>query len=267
MRFKDQVVWITGASSGIGEGLAQVFHREGAEIILSARREAELERVKAQCNDGPGAVHVVPFDVIDAAAREAAVRRVHDIAGNVDVLVNNAGISQRSLGKDTDMDVDRRIMEVDYFAPIALTKLVLPKMIERKSGQLVVTSSVAGKFGVPLRSAYCAAKHALHGYFDTMRIELMPYNIRVCLLVVAGIKSNVSFNSLTGNGGEWGKDDWGPDEGMTAIAGGEIIVDGLAKGKYEIDIVVGPSIDMLRLKREDPDLLLERMAKTKVPGQ
>jgi NADP-dependent 3-hydroxy acid dehydrogenase YdfG len=267
MRFKDQIVWITGASSGIGEGLAQVFHKEGAEIILSARRGSELERVKAECNDGPGTIHVLPFDVIDAAAREAAFRRVHDIAGKVDVLVNNAGISQRSLGKDTEMSVDRQIMEVDYFAPIALTKLVLPKMIERKSGQLVVTSSVAGKYGVPLRSAYCAAKHALHGYFDTMRIELMPYNIRVCLLVIAGIRSEVSLHALTGDGGTWGKEDWGPNEGITAIAGGEIIVDGLAKGEYEIDIGVGQAMDNLRLKRENPDLLIERMAKMKVPGQ
>ena len=267
MRFKDQIVWITGASSGIGEGLAQVFHKEGAEIILSARREAELEGVKAKCNDGPGAVHVLPFDVIDAFAREVASRRVHDIAGKVDILVNNAGISQRSLGKDTNMEVDRRIMEVDYFAPIALTKLVLPNMIDRKSGQLVVTSSVAGKYGIPLRSAYCAAKHALHGYFDTMRIELTPYNIRVCLLVIAGIRSEVSLHALTGDGGKWGKEDWGPNEGMSAIAGGEIIVDGLAEGKYEIDIGSGQAMENLRLKRENPDLLVERMAKMKVPGQ
>ncbi|MEQ8249350.1 MAG: SDR family NAD(P)-dependent oxidoreductase [Alphaproteobacteria bacterium] len=267
MRFKDQVVWITGASSGIGEGLAQVFHREGAELILSARREAELERVKAECSEGPGAVHVLPFDVVDADAREAAYRRVHDIAGRVDILVNNAGISQRSLGKDTDMDVDRRIMEVDYFAPIALTKLVLPEMIARKSGQLVVTSSVAGKYGIQLRSAYCAAKHALHGYFDTMRLELTPYNIRVCLLVIAGIRSEVSLHALTGNGGTWGKEDWGPNDGMSAIEGGKIIVDGLAAGKYEIDIGVGQAMDNLRLKREAPDLLIERMAKMKVPGQ
>lgn len=267
MRFKDKVVWITGASSGIGEGLAHVFHREGAELVLSARREAELERVKAACTEGPGPIHVVSFDVVDAPAREAAVRHVQDAAGRVDVLVNNAGISQRSLGKDTDMSVDRRIMEVDYFAPIALTKLVLPHMIERKSGQLVVTSSVAGKYGVPLRSAYCAAKHALHGYFDTLRIELTPYNIRVCLLVIAGIRSEVSLHALTGDGGVWGKEDWGPDEGISPIEGGEIIVDGLAEGKYEIDIATGHALDALRLKRENPDLLVERMAKIKVPGQ
>lgn len=267
MRFKDQVVWITGASSGIGEGLAHVFHKEGADVVLSARREAELERVKAQCVDGPGTVHVVPFDVVDPSLRDAAYRRVHDLAGRVDILVNNAGISQRSLGKDTDMEVDRRIMEVDYFAPIALTKLVLPEMMARKSGQLVVTSSVAGKYGVPLRSAYCAAKHALHGYFDTMRIELTPYNIRICLLVIAGIRSAVSVHALTGDGGTWGKEDWGPNEGISAIEGGEIIVDGLANGKYEIDIGTGPAMDNLRLKREDPDLLVERMSKMKVPGQ
>jgi short-subunit dehydrogenase len=267
MHFKDQVVWITGASSGIGEGLAQVFHKEGATVILSARREAELERVKGQCLNGPGAVHVVPFDVVDAPAREAAAAQVHETTGAVDILVNNAGISQRALGKDTKIEVDRCIMEVNYFAPIALTKLVLPKMIERKSGQLVVTSSVAGKYGIPLRSAYCAAKHALHGYFDTMRIELMPYNIHVCLLVVAGIKSNVSFHALTGDGGVWGKDDWGSGSGMTAIAGGEIIVSGLADGKHEIEIGAGPPMEMLKLKRFDPNALIERMANMKVPGQ
>ena len=267
MRFKDQVVWITGASSGIGEGLAQVFHREGAELVLSARRQAELERVKAQCKVGPGAIHVVPFDVVDEASREAAVRRVHDTAGRVDVLVNNAGISQRSLGKDTGMEVDRRIMEVDYFAPIALTKLVLPRMIERKSGQLVVTSSVAGKYGVPMRTAYCAAKHALHGYFDTLRLELNPYNIRICLLVIAGIRSEVSRHALTGDGGVWGKEDWTPDGGMSAIAGGEIIVDGVAKGKHEIDIGGERALDYLRLKREDPDLLFQKMAFMNVPRQ
>jgi short-subunit dehydrogenase len=267
MRFKDQIVWITGASSGIGEGLARVFHREGAELILSARRKAELERVKGLCSDGPGKVHVLPFDVVDEPAREAAARHAHDIAGRIDVLVNNAGISQRSLGKDTDMAVDRRIMEVDYFAPIALTKLVLPGMIARKSGQLVVTSSVAGKYGVPLRTAYCAAKHALHGYFDTLRIELTPYNIRVCLLVIAGIRSEVSLHALTGDGSTWGKEDWGPNEGISAIEGGEIIVDGLAQGKYEIDIAFGQALENLKLKRENPDLLVERMAKIKVPGQ
>lgn len=267
MRFKHQVVWITGASSGIGEGLAQVFHKEGAEIVLSARREAELERVKALCRAGPGAVHVVPFDVIDAVAREAASRRVYEIAGNVDILVNNAGISQRSLGKDTDMSVDRRIMEVDYFAPIALTKLVLPRMIARKKGHLVVTSSVAGKYGVPMRTAYCAAKHALHGYFDTLRLELAPYNIRICLLVIAGIRSEVSRHALTGDGGVWGKDDWGPHEGISAITGGEIIVDGIAQGKYEIDVCAGRALDNLRLKREDPDKLVERMSFRKAPGQ
>jgi len=106
-----------------------------------------------------------------------------------------------------------------------------------------------------------------HGYFDTMRIELTPYNIRVCLLVIAGIRSEVSLHALTGDGGTWGKEDWGPNEGMTAIAGAEIIVDGLAKGEYEIDIGVGQAMDNLRLKREDPDLLIERMAKMKVPGQ
>ena len=267
MRFRNQVVWITGASSGIGEGLAHGFHQEGAEVILSARRESELERVKAACTEGPGEVHVLPFDMADGPGLDNVVRTALDLCGHVDVLVDNAGISQRALGKDTSLDVDRQVMEVDYFGPIALTKLVLPNMIERKSGHLVVTSSVAGKYGVPMRTAYCAAKHALHGFFDTLRVELLPYNINVTLLVVAGVKSRVSFHSLTGDGAEWGKDDWAGSSGMSPAACAEIVLNGMVGREEEIDIGKGPPMELLWLKRYAPHLVTGRMARMPLPGR
>ena len=134
MRFDNKVVWITGASSGIGEGLAYAFHQDGAAIIISAPTQQELEPVKAKCTKGPGDVHVVPFDVTDPSGREEAVRWVLDTCKHVDILVNNAGIGQRASAKDTALELDRRIMEVNYFGAVALTKLVLPHMSSANKG-------------------------------------------------------------------------------------------------------------------------------------
>ena len=197
MKLANKTIWITGASSGVGEGMARVFQREGAEIVISGRRREELERVRAECTAGPRPVHVLPFDMTDPAGRERAAREVLEKFERLDVLVNNAGIGQRSALSDTLPEVERRIMEVDYFAPVALTRLVLPRMIEQGGGHLVVTSSVAGKHAVPHHSSYCAAKHALHGYFDTLRVEHLDDNIDVTLLVIAGV-NHVFRHALTG---------------------------------------------------------------------
>ena len=258
MKLQNKTIWITGASSGVGEGMATVFHREGADIIISGRREAELERVKADCK-GPGSVHIVPFDIIDAAAREDAAQTVLGQFERLDVLVNNAGIGQRSVAKDTLLDVDRRVMEVDFFGPVALTKLVLPRMIEQQGGHLVVTSSVAGKHAVPHHSAYCAAKHALHGYFDTLRVEHRDDNIDVTLLVIAGIKSNVFEHALTGDGSEYGKSPWDKSAGISAVECAERVVDGMLNREYELVIGIEPALQAMRLKDKDPDAFVERM--------
>ncbi len=260
MKLKGQTAWITGASSGVGEGLATVFHREGANVILSARREAELERVASKCSDGPGSVHVLPFDIVDAEARAAAADEVLGRYPRLDVLINNAGISQRSLAVETQLDVDRRVMEVDFFAPVALTKLVLPRMIEQQSGHLLATSSVAGKHGVPYRTAYCAAKHALHGFYDTLRIELLEHGIHVMLLVIAGVKSNVAQHALTGDGSEFGHDDWQSNSGMSAEACAERVVDALLNREQEAIISIEQALAAMRLKAEDPAAFTERMA-------
>lgn len=259
MKLKNKTIWITGASSGVGEGMATVFHREGADIIISARREGELERVKAACTAGPGSVHIVPFDITDAAGREQAVRTVLERYERLDVLVNNAGIGQRAPAKETSLEVDRRIMEVDFFGPVALTKLVLPRMVEQQGGHLVVTSSVAGKHAVPHHSTYCAAKHALHGYFDTLRIEHYADKIDVTLLVIAGITSNVFKHALTGDGSEYGASDWDQSSGISAEECAARVVDGMLNREYELIIGIEPALQAMRIKEKDPAAFVERM--------
>jgi dehydrogenase/reductase SDR family protein 7B len=257
---QSKTIWITGASSGVGEGMATVFHRAGADIIISGRREAELERVKASCDNGAGSITVVPFDITRAAEREAAAGSVLEQFPRIDILVNNAGIGQRSLANETALDVDRAVMEVDFFAPVALTKLILPRMIEQQSGLMMVTSSVAGKHAVPFHSAYCAAKHALHGYYDTLRIEHLKDNIDVMLLVIAGIRSNVFEHALTGDGSEYGKSDYMNSSGMTAEACAERVVEAIVNHEPEVIISIEEAIQAMHLKNKDPAAFNERMA-------
>lgn len=261
MKLANRIIWITGASSGVGEGMARVFHREGAELILSARRTDELQRVQSTCTGGPRPVHVVPFDVTDQAARERAAGQVLERFPRLDVLVNNAGIGQRSALLDTRPEVERRIMEVDYFAPVALTRLVLPAMIRQGGGHLVVTSSVAGKHAVPHHSSYCAAKHALHGYFDTLRVEHLDDHIDVTLLVIAGIRSHVFRHALRGDGTEYGQSSWDDSGGMSAEACAERVVDeGLVGRQHELVIGIEPALQAMRIRQEDPQAFVQRMA-------
>jgi short-subunit dehydrogenase len=262
MLLKNQTIWITGASSGVGEGMATVFHREGANVILSGRRADELERVAADCSEGDGSVTVVPFDITDAAGREAAAERVLNEFARIDVLVNNAGIGQSSLARDTTLEVDRRIMEVDFFGPIALTKLVMPRMIEQQSGHMIVTSSVAGKHAVPMHTSYCAAKHALHGWYDTLRVEHFKDNIAVTLLVIAGIRSNVFKHALTGDGSEANENKWGEDGvGMSAEACAERVVEAIIKREEEVVISIPEARQALDMRQKDPAGFTERMVK------
>ena len=262
MNLLEKNIWITGASSGVGEGMATVFHREGANLILSGRRDVELERVKAACTGGPGSVTIVPFDIIDASAREVAAQSVLDNFERIDILVNNAGVGQRSLLKDTTLDVERRIMEIDFFGPIALTKLILPRMIEQQGGHMVVTSSVAGKHAVPLHAAYCAAKHALHGWFDTLRVEHLNDNIAVTLLVIAGVRSNVFEHALTADGAEFGKsNDRSSGGGMSAETCAERVVEAIVKREPEVVISIEQAKQAMLLRDKDPAAFNERMAK------
>ena len=265
--FKNQVVWITGASSGIGEALAQQFADERARIVLSSRREPELQRVRQRCVERglpDGNILVLPLDVTDHAAMPAAVEQVVARFGQIDMLINNAGISQRSRCIDTDMGVYRQLLEVDVLGQIALTKQVLPLMYEQQSGHIVITSSVAGKIGAPFRTGYCAAKHAVMGFFDALRAEVSQQGIRVTTITPGFIRTNISVHALNGDGTEFGAVDEDIAGGMDVTRCAQAIMDGLRKGKPEIAVGEGMEMKALWLKRFFPGKvfkLTEQMAR------
>jgi short-subunit dehydrogenase len=205
MTVRDRLVWITGASSGIGEALAYELSRRGARLVLSSRREDALEAVRERCRR-PEEHLVQPLDLARPDTLGAAADAVHDTVGPVDVLVNNGGISQRGTAAETEMEVVRRIMEVNFFGAVQLTKAVLPSMIERQQGHVVVVSSVVGKFGTPLRSSYAASKHALHGWFDSLRAEVYDDGIGVTLACPGFVKTNVASNALYPDGTPLGEE-------------------------------------------------------------
>lgn len=233
--FSDQVIWITGASSGIGEAMAYEFASQGASLVLSARRVAELERVKGNCPTGTE-VMVLPLDLTQTETFPAAFQAVIEKMGKVDILVNNAGFSQRGLTRETVLEVDRKVLEVDFFGQVALTKTVLPAMVAQGSGHFVVMSSLTGKFGFPYRSAYAAAKHALQGFFETLYLEESRNGIQVTIVNPGGIKTDISLSAITADGGAHGEMDPLQAKGMTAEACAKLIVGAVRKGKFEIVI-------------------------------
>jgi dehydrogenase/reductase SDR family member 7B len=259
MRFQDKIVWITGASSGIGEALAYQFANEGAKLIISARREQHLQRVKQNIS---GECFILAMDITDNAAVENAVRSAIAYYGKIDVLVNNAGISQRALVVDTQEVVDRKIMEVNYFGTINLTKKVLPHMINAGGGKVAVITSLVGKFGFPLRSAYAAAKHALHGFFETLQLELKPHHIYTTIICPGRIKTNVSLNALNGDGSVYGKMDEGQDKGMSADDCARKIVSCIYGKEREV-YIGGADILMVYFKRYVPSLFYLIASKVK----
>ncbi|KPQ27588.1 MAG: putative short-chain dehydrogenase [Marinobacter excellens HL-55] len=258
-----QTVWITGASSGIGEALALEYAKNGARLVLSARRESELERVAGCCQDaglGADQVLVLPLDVTDWESLPGKVQTVLDTFGAIDLLVNNAGVSQRSLCKDTDMSVYQKLMDVDVMGQIALTKAVLPHMLERGSGHLAVTASVAGKVGAPMRTGYCAAKHAVMGFFDALRAEVEGEGVHVSTITPGFIRTDISRNALAGDGSNYGKLDDDIAGGMDVNECAAVVFKGLQAKKREIPVGKGKEMAALWVKRLSPELLF-RLAK------
>ena len=199
MFFDGKMVWLTGASSGIGEAVAYALAARGARLILSARRVEKLQAVQAACAR-PDRHRILPLDLADPASLAAAVPQALAHGGAIDVLINNGGISQRAQAVETDLAVDRRIMEVNYFGTIALAKAVLPSMLERGAGHIAVVSSLMGKFSTPRRSAYAASKHALHGFFDALRAEVHHAGVRVTLICPGYVRTDISRHALTADG-------------------------------------------------------------------
>lgn len=251
-----KTAWITGASSGIGEALAKAFVGDGGSAILSGRNVAELERVASE-SGAPERCLILPFDTMDFALLPANAKAAIAFAGGVDVLVNNAGISQRSLAVDTDFAVYEKIVGLDLLAPIALTQALLPHLLERGSGQLIMISSVAGKAGIPLRTAYCAAKHGLVGYADALRSEVAGQGVKVLVVAPGSVRTNVSRNALNADGSTRGVSDKAIDNGIDPSVVASTIWDAVAQGKREIVIAEGMEANIPVLRAQDPEKLFD----------
>ena len=253
-----KTAWITGASSGIGEALAKAFVQGGGNAVLSGRNVEELERV-ANATGAQDRCLILPFDTMCFADLAAKVDEAIAFCGAIDILVNNAGISQRSLAIDTDFSVYERIVGVDLLAPIALTQALLPHLLARRAGQLVMISSVAGKAGVPMRTAYCAAKHGLVGYADALRSEIAGQGVQVLVVAPGSVKTNVSRNALNADGSVRGTSDAAIDNGIDPDEVARRIWDAVATGTREMVIADGMEANIPMLRASDPEKLFDMM--------
>lgn len=261
MSFSEQAVWITGASSGIGAAMARALAKDGARLILSGRNEAALAEVAADCGD----TLVLPFEVTDQAAVTAAADAAWAWSDGLDMLVNNAGISQRSLAVDTDFAVYERIIGVDLLAPIALTQAVLPRMAARGSGRFVMISSVAGKVGVPLRTAYSAAKFGLAGYSDALRAEIAHLGLKVHTIYPGSIRTNVSRNALNADGTRRGSSDKAIENGIDPDVAVAQMLAGIANDEREIIVAERGELAMAEARRT-PEALFDQVAALMAAG-
>ncbi|HVR06850.1 MAG TPA: SDR family NAD(P)-dependent oxidoreductase [Thermoanaerobaculia bacterium] len=286
MDWQGQVVWITGASSGIGEALAYALARRGARLILSARNRERLVEVAAVCNGqgrpggegagegaggegaggegagrgepgGAGGHLVLPLDLGDAGSIADAAERALALCGHIDVLVHNGAVSQRAYVRDTLPEVERRIFETNFWGPVALTRAVLPSMLSRRQGRIVVVASFAGKIAIPRGSAYCASKHALHGYFGALRTETWDAGLRVTIVCPGGVRTAISLSALTADGSPYAAMDRAQAAGMSPARCAEAIVAAVESGRQEV--LIGRKRWMVYAYRLVPELYL-RMA-------
>ncbi|MDP4827603.1 MAG: SDR family oxidoreductase [Flavobacteriales bacterium] len=262
MKYENKTVWITGASSGIGKATAQEFAKEGATLILSSRNKESLQALRNELPN-PNNVFVLPLDLAKSEDMQSKVDEALRMVSKIDVVVHSGGISQRSLAIDTSMEVNRHVMEIDYFGTIALTLAVLPHFVKNQSGQFVVITSLMGVFSSPMRSGYCGAKHALHGYFDALRAEHQKDNITVTIVCPGFIRTNISKNAMIGTGEKQGTMDEATGAGMSAEACARKLVQGTSKQKAEI-YIGGKEILAVYIKRFFPSLLRRMITKVKV---
>ncbi|MCP4443061.1 MAG: SDR family oxidoreductase [Aureispira sp.] len=233
--FKNKVVWLTGAASGIGEHLAYALAQQGAKLILSDIREGKLNQVAQQCTS-THSIQLLPFDLENYKACPEKATEALAIHGTIDFLFNVAGIAQRDSVLNTDLAVDEKIMNINYFSTIAITKTILPEMIKNNKGHIVVTSSLSGKYGVPNLSAYSASKHALHGFFESLRTEIHPHNINISILIPGFINTPIINHSLTGDGSIYNKNLKVQEKGLGADICAKRILKAVAKQKKEVFI-------------------------------
>jgi len=262
MTFKNKVIWITGASSGIGKSLALELSKQNCKLILSSRREEALTDVKNQCANQKN-IRILPFDLADYLNMKPIAKNAISLFGNIDMLINNGGISQRSLIIDTDISVDKKLMHVDYLGTVALSKAILPHFVNKQSGHFVTVTSLMGKFGSPYRSGYCGAKHALHGFFDVLRMEHEKDNIKVTMICPGFVDTNVARNALTGNGNPQKSQDNATAKGLNVSVFTKQMLKAIKKEKFEAYIGQG-EIKGVYLKRFFPRLLHKIVLRSKV---
>jgi dehydrogenase/reductase SDR family protein 7B len=239
MNYKGKTVWITGASSGIGAALAHQFAGEGAKVIISSHEAEELEGVRKELEPVSQDVHTVVFNLGNPEEVQDTAEKVLKEFGRVDILMNNGGISTRALASETPLEIDRRVMEIDYFSGVILCKALLPKMIENGYGHIGVTSTISGKFGWPYRSAYAAAKHALFGFYKSLWAENNQAGIRVTLFSPGRVQTNISVHALESNGKEHGKMDPGQAKGITPEQCASRMIRAMKRNRK--DVLVGGS--------------------------
>jgi short-subunit dehydrogenase len=254
-------IWITGAGSGIGKAIAEQYAKEGNHLILSGRNMGNLEAVANRCTELGGSAEILAFDLTDAELTRKIALDFCQKYNSIDILINNAGVSQRSLAVETEEKVGRQLMEVNFFGSVVLTRPVLEKMIAQKGGQIVVISSVVGKFGFPLRGFYAAGKHALHGYFESVALENIQHNVFVTMVCPGRIKTDISMNALHSDGKKHEKMDEGQEKGIDVNICAKKIIKAVKRRKSEVYIGKG-EVMMIYLRRFAPFIF--RMIASKV---
>lgn len=259
---KDKIIWITGASSGIGEALTYEFNKLGAKLIISSRNRDELSRVKANCINQIN-VHVLSLDLEDNALLPSKAADAIKIFGKIDMLINSGGISQRSLAMQTDLVTEKRFLDINFWGTVILSKAILPQMLAQNTGSIIAISSLVGKFGTRYRSSYAASKHALHGYFDSLRIEIDNPNIHIMLACPGFIKTNVTINALTADGSAQGTMDDAQENGMSANNFAKQLIKDIKAKKEEV-YIGGKEVKGVLIKRLFPKLFSKIIKKAKV---
>lgn len=249
----NKTIWITGASSGIGEACAYLFAREKANLILTATRADRLAVVQQECMRLGALCEILPYDLSDPDRIDVLTDKAIALFGHIDIAFLNAGISQRSTTLETSAGVDEKIMQVNFFAPMQIAKRLLPAMMAQGGGTIAVTSSIAGKFGFPLRSVYAASKFALYGFFETVQAEYYNDGIRVVMVCPGRVKTNISYNALEADGQKHGRMDEGQEKGITADKAARKIVQAIRKQQPEV-LVGGIELLMVYIKRFLPSL-------------
>lgn len=257
-----KIVWITGASSGIGEALVYQYFKAGCKLIISGRNRDELFRVKSNCQNSFN-VHVLQFDLSETEHLEAKAKDAIKIFGQIDLLINSGGVSQRNLALDTDLATEQHILNTNFWGTVVLSKTIIPVMIANGGGQIVVISSLVGKFGTSLRSAYAASKHALHGYFDSLRNEVYDKNIQITIVCPGFINTKVSINALTHHGQKQGTMDDAQAQGMSAETCASEIVKAINQKKEEV-YIGGKEVKGVFLKRFFPNYFSKKIRSMKV---